>query len=86
MARGSDSLLTYAILGVGAYLVYTHFLAPGTTTTAAAGSLQCRYPDGSAAPVNADGTCPFDSSHGGQATPCYPSTFVGPIPPGGVTC
>ena len=84
MARGSDSLLTYAILGVGAYLVYTHFLAPGAGTMPS-GSIQCRYPNGSLVPSNPDGTCPNDPNLG-QSTPCYPSTFVGPIPPGGVTC
>jgi len=89
MAR-SDNMLTLLVLGIGGYLVYTHYLSPAGGAappgTAAQTGMLCKFPDGTTAPIGATGSCPFDSSHGGQSTPCYPSTFVGPMEPGSATC
>jgi len=89
MARG-DNMLTLLVLGIGGYLVYTHYLSPASQAAAPGAGAQtgmlCKFPDGTTAAIGATGSCPYDASHGGQSTPCYPSTFVGGIPQGGATC
>jgi hypothetical protein len=60
---------------------------PGTTPPASmVGSLMCKYPNGMTDVMNSDGTCPFDSTKGGQSTPCAGAGFVGPLQPGMSSC
>lgn len=69
---------------VGLYYLYTSgALASLTGSSAASGTMTCQYPDGTSVQVNSGASCPFDSTHGGQSVMCYPSSFVGPLPPGG---
>jgi hypothetical protein len=102
MAAAQDNTLTLFLLAVGAYFLYHQANASGapappaptgatgTTTAPATGSadtmLQCRYPDGTLVPIMAGNACPFSSVHGGQSTPCYPASFVGPLPDGTDYC
>lgn len=79
------------MLAVGGYLVYQNWPAISSALnlpamgTAAAGTM-CKFPDGSTIAMPAGNQCPYDANHGGQSTPCYPSTFVGTLPAGGVHC
>lgn len=88
MAR--DNTLTLLVLGIGGYLVYQNWPAiqaafGGTTTATISGQL-CKFPDGSTIPMPAGNACPYDANHGGQSTPCFPASFVGPLQPGQVHC
>jgi len=73
---------TLLLLGIAAYYLYTQ----GGFGTPNVSFVQCRYPDGTRIQVPVGNACPYDATHGGQATPCYPSNFIGPIPPGGAYC
>lgn len=87
MAR-SDTL-NLVILGVVGYFVYQNWpsiSAAFTGTGAAGSSLLCKFPDGSTIAMPGGNACPYDAAHGGQSTPCYPTSFVGPIPTGGARC
>ena len=102
MARSDNTLVTLFVVGIGAYLIYEYVYLPSSAASAAAAapnapgastgsivsgsSMLCKFPDGSTIAMPATGSCPFDSTHGGQSTPCYPAAFVGPIPPGGASC
>lgn len=89
----NDSGLTFILLGIGAYWLYQHYnqttgtasAATGTTTAGGTG-LNCVFPDGTTINMPAGNSCPFDAGHGGQSTPCYPSTFIGPPPSGASAC
>jgi hypothetical protein len=99
MARSEDTLMTLLLLGGVGYLAYHYLylpsqvanvtppLAPGQVAPpAAVGSIMCKFPDGTMVPTNPDGTCPFDTSHQGQSTPCAGPGFVGPLQPGMSNC
>lgn len=69
------------LLGLGAaYYLYTKTNAP------AVNFIPCKYPDGTMIQVPQGNACPYDMNHGGQSQPCYSSSYVGPLPPGGVAC
>jgi hypothetical protein len=90
MAR-SDNTMTLLFLGIAGYFVYTNWPQISATfgigtTGAGAGSLLCKFPDGSTIAMPSGNACPYDPNHGGQSTPCYPASFVGPLPTGGVHC
>lgn len=89
MAR--DNTLSLLLLGIAGYFIYQNWPAISaalTPATATAGgtSIMCKYPDGSTVTMPAGNQCPYDASHGGQSTPCYPAAFIGPIPTGGAHC
>ena len=75
-----DDTIFYLGLAAAAYYLFTHAQATGPNFTT------CRYPDGSTIQVPVGNACPFDSTHGGQSMMCYPSSFIGPLPPGGGYC
>jgi hypothetical protein len=80
-----NTLTTLLVLGVGGYLLYHYVIAPSSACTGT--SVLCKFPDGTCVPMPAGtSSCPYDATHGGQSTPCYPSGFVGPLQPGSVTC
>lgn len=89
MAR--DNTMTLIILGVVGYFAYQNWpqissaLGIGTTGASIAGQL-CKFPDGSTIAMPSGNACPYDANHGGQSTPCFPASFVGPLPTGGVHC
>ena len=75
----NDTLL-YLALAAGAYFLFTR-------QSTGANFITCRYPDGTTIQVPSGNAGPFDITHGGQSVMCYnPSSFIGPIPPGGVYC
>lgn len=90
MARSDTT--TLIILGIVGYFAYQNWpqisaaLGIGTTAAAGGGSLLCKFPDGSTIAMPSGNACPYDANHGGQSTPCYPASFVGPLPTGGVHC
>lgn len=86
MAR--DNTLTLIFLAVGGYLVYQNWPAIQATFTGATGggAVLCKFPDGSTIAMPAGNACPYDASHGGQSTPCYPAAYAGTIPAGGARC
>lgn len=87
MARSSDLWNLLLIAGVG-YLAYQWYQSGGAAALmpGAGASIMCKFPDGTTIAMPAGNNCPYDASHGGQSTPCYPAGFVGPIPTGGAHC
>lgn len=82
-----DNTLTIILLAVGGYYVYNYLKGQTGAGGAAAGAGQiCKFPDNTTITMPAGNACPYDAAHGGQSTPCYPSSFVGPLPPGGAYC
>jgi hypothetical protein len=86
MAKSLD-MMDVLILAGGAYLIY-HYLSPTQVQNipSGAGSIMCKFPNGMTTVQNADGTCPFDGTKGGQSTPCAGPGFVGPLQPGMNNC
>lgn len=76
-----DNTLTWVLLAVGAYFVYSQYAQPSAPSF-----MTCRYPDGTTIQVPNGNACPVDPTHGGASVMCYPRAFTGPIPPGGAYC
>lgn len=79
--KSNDMML---LLGAGVAL---YFISKQTGALGPQPSFQtCKYPDGTSIQVPIGNACPIDPTHGGQSYPCYPGTFVGPLPPGTGYC